>query len=73
MKVEANLHQLGLPSGTFDAIVVGEEVAHKKSGPRYFPGSWPQLGLDPSVCLVIEDAVSGVAAAKAAGPAASWA
>ncbi len=67
MKVEGNLHQLGLPSGTFDAVVVGEDVNRKKPAPDIFEEAARRSGLDPSTCLVIEDAVSGVAAAKAAG------
>jgi len=34
MKVEGNLRQLGLPSGTFDAVVVGEDIIRKKPAPE---------------------------------------
>ena len=44
MKVEGNLHQLGLPSGTFDAIVVGEEIAHKKPAPDIFQEAVRPIG-----------------------------
>ena len=67
MKVEGNLRQLGLPSGTFDAVVVGEDIIRKKPAPDIFLEASRRLGMEPGVCLVIEDAVSGVTAARAAG------
>ncbi len=67
MKVEGNLRSLGLPSETFDAVVVGEDIIRKKPAPDIFVLAARRLGLDPEICLVIEDAVAGVTAAKAAG------
>jgi beta-phosphoglucomutase len=67
IKVEANLNEIKLPASTFDVVVNGSEVARKKPAPDIFLEASRRLGLPPSSCLVIEDAVSGVAAAKAAG------
>ncbi len=47
MKVEGNLRQLWLPSGTFDAIVVGEDIVHKKPAPDIFEEAARRLGLEP--------------------------
>ncbi len=67
VKVEGNLRELALPPGSFDLVVTGGDVRAKKPAPDLFLEAARRLGLDPSTCLVIEDAVAGVAAAKAAG------
>jgi beta-phosphoglucomutase len=66
-KVQGNLKEIGLPFETFDAVIVAEDVVHKKPSPEIFLAAAKRIDLDPKDCLVIEDAVSGVAAAKAAG------
>ena len=67
IKVEGNLHEIGLPPSTFDAIVSGSDVAKKKPAPDIFLEAARRLELAPDRCLVVEDAIAGVAAAKAAG------
>jgi len=67
IKVYANLREIGLDASTFDTVVDGNEVARKKPAPDIFLEACRRLRLDGRACLIIEDAVSGVAAAKAAG------
>ncbi|MDN5791091.1 MAG: HAD-IA family hydrolase [Micrococcales bacterium] len=51
----------------FDADVSGREFAHGKPHPEIFLTAAHELGIDPDEAVVIEDAQSGVAAAKAGG------
>jgi HAD superfamily hydrolase (TIGR01509 family) len=67
VKIEANLRQIGLPPESWDALVWGEEVPHKKPAPDIFLLAAAKLELTSSQCVVVEDAVNGVEAAKAAG------
>jgi HAD superfamily hydrolase (TIGR01509 family) len=67
IKIDANLHRIGLPPRVWDAIVTGEDVEHKKPAPDIFLAAARKLGVLPGQCMVIEDAVNGVQAAKAAG------
>jgi len=66
-KVRTNLLETGIGFEVFDAVVVGEDVERKKPWPDIFLKAAEKLGLNARECLVIEDAVNGVAAAKAAG------
>jgi HAD superfamily hydrolase (TIGR01509 family) len=50
----------------FDVIVTGDEIEHGKPAPDIYLLAADKLGVATGACLVIEDALSGVAAAKAA-------
>lgn len=67
VKMKTNLHEIGLDEDRFDALVNGLEIEHKKPAPDIFLEAAKRLGLDPADCIVFEDAVNGVQAAKAAG------
>ncbi len=67
VKIAANLRQIGLPPETWDCVVTGETVKAKKPAPDIFLGAAARLGLAPNQCVVVEDALNGVQAAKAAG------
>ena len=47
--------------------ITGSDVKNKKPDPELFVTAAQRLGLDPRVCVVIEDAPNGVEAAHAAG------
>ncbi|MEA3460557.1 MAG: HAD-IA family hydrolase [Bacteroidota bacterium] len=66
-KVMVNLEEIGIPSSTFGTVVTGLDIEHKKPAPDIFLKAAANLGVDATNCLVIEDAISGVAAGKAAG------
>ena len=66
-KVEANLAGIGLSDTDFDAVVDGLQVERKKPYPDIYLEAARRIGAEPVFCLVVEDAVSGVKAAKAAG------
>jgi len=51
----------------FEAIVTGEEVKRSKPAPDIFLKAAKKLELQPEQCLVIEDAINGIKAAKNAG------
>jgi beta-phosphoglucomutase-like phosphatase (HAD superfamily) len=50
----------------FDVIITGEEVEHGKPQPDIYLCAAEKLRIPADACLVIEDALPGVAAAKAA-------
>ncbi len=51
----------------FEASVCANDVTHCKPSPEIFLTAAKRLGLQPEECIVVEDALSGVEAAKAAG------
>jgi len=51
----------------FQVIVSGEEVVHGKPDPAVFLLAAERLGLAPADCVVIEDALVGIEAARRAG------
>jgi HAD superfamily hydrolase (TIGR01509 family) len=66
-KVRGNLEEIGLGFDKFDAVICGEDVEHKKPASDIFLLAAKRIGVEPARCLVVEDAPSGVKAAKAAG------
>jgi HAD superfamily hydrolase (TIGR01509 family) len=67
IKIDANLRVAGIEKSVFKAIVGGEEVKHKKPFPDIYLLAAERIGARPESCIVVEDAVNGIQAAKAAG------
>jgi HAD superfamily hydrolase (TIGR01509 family) len=67
VKVLANLRKINLPPDFWDTAVVAEQVVHKKPAPDIFLVAAQNLRVEPSACVVVEDAINGIKAAKAAG------
>ena len=51
----------------FDSVTTGEEVVNQKPAPDIFVRAMEKMNMDPGDCLVFEDSLSGVTAAKEAG------
>lgn len=64
--VEPTLAASGL-AGQFDHVVTGEAASRAKPHPDLYLQAARGLGVDPAACLVVEDSIPGVRAARAAG------
>ncbi|MFE2270923.1 HAD family hydrolase [Streptomyces lavendulae] len=51
----------------FDAVVTGDDVTRRKPDPEAYLRAAAALGAAPGRCLAVEDSLTGVAAARAAG------
>ncbi|KAL8553826.1 hypothetical protein ACS0TY_002199 [Phlomoides rotata] len=66
IKVDANLAAAGLELSMFDAIVSADAFENLKPSPDIFLAASKILDVSPDECIVIEDALAGVQAAKSA-------
>jgi HAD superfamily hydrolase (TIGR01509 family) len=64
--IRAALEATGL-ARTIPIAVSSDEVEHGKPGPDVYLEAARRLGAEPSRCLVVEDSLNGVLAARAAG------
>ncbi len=67
IKVRSNLQVAGINPAIFKVLTTGEDVIRKKPFPDIYLTTAEKLGTVPEHCIVVEDAISGIQAAKAAG------
>jgi HAD superfamily hydrolase (TIGR01509 family) len=56
-----------LPPGSFAALVTGDQVSEGKPHPEAYLTAARLVGADPRRCVAIEDSLTGLASAEAAG------
>ena len=66
-KVRYNIQAIGVDESIFTALVTGSDVERKKPFPDIYLEGARRVGMNPEDCLVVEDAISGIQAAHAAG------
>jgi HAD superfamily hydrolase (TIGR01509 family) len=64
--IDVALETTGL-GDAFEVVVSSDEVEHGKPAPDVYLETARRLGRTPASCLVVEDSLNGVKAAKAAG------
>ena len=67
MKVSSNIRAIGMEESDFEAFVTGNDVTRNKPEPDIFLLAAEKMKINPAYCLVCEDTISGIKAAKAAG------
>jgi len=65
-KINFNLSQAGL-NKKFLNIVSADDVKHAKPAPDIFLEAMNRLEIEPKKCIIIEDSISGIKAAKSSG------
>lgn len=66
-KAAGTLRAARIDAGAFDVYLNGDDVVHKKPDPEIYLKAAERLEMPPGACVVVEDAITGVSAAKAAG------
>jgi HAD superfamily hydrolase (TIGR01509 family) len=67
IKVKANIKALGASENDFNAVITGSDVQRKKPFPDIYLKAADAISIEPSECIVVEDAVSGTIAGISAG------
>lgn len=67
VKVVINIETIGLKPDDFDAVLTGSDTEKKKPDPEIYLLAAKAVGIEPSGCIVVEDAISGIKAAENAG------
>ncbi len=66
-KVSRSLKAAKISEALFDVIITGSDVSEKKPSPEIYFKAMDELDADCEECLIIEDALSGIHAAKKSG------
>jgi len=66
-KFHVTMQTAGISLDLFDTYVTGDMVANRKPDPEIFLKAVQTLGLSKDACVVIEDSIAGVEAARTAG------
>lgn len=67
IKIEANLNAIDIDLAWFHTIIAGNDIPNMKPAPDIYLAVAEKIGVAPRNCCVIEDAINGIRAAKAAG------
>ena len=63
-KVKTSLEAAKISEDLFDVIITGSDVTQKKPSPEIYFITMDELDADPEECIIIEDALNGIRAAK---------
>jgi HAD superfamily hydrolase (TIGR01509 family) len=67
IKIQTNLKVAHIHEDLFSIIVSGEDVELKKPAPDIYLIAAQKINIPPASCIVVEDALNGIQAAKSAG------
>ena len=63
-KVKVSLEAAKISEDLFDVIITGSDVTEKKPSPEIYFIAMDELDTDPEECIIVEDALNGIRAAK---------